>query len=784
MKTAIKNLVNTLKRYRLSSVLNIVGLAAAFAAFLIIIMQIKHERTFDKVHEDSDRIFRVDRPEDEVGTYAAIVPRPFADAVFESSPHIKAATLINVWGGKAYVTVDEVGFIEQIVTCYPDIVDVFDFKFIEGDMNSLQDPEKVIIPQTTARKFFGNESAVGKSIFLEESIWTKEGNKFLTVGGVYRDFPENTQIGNNIYTAMDKSGSTEWHAQNSVAYILLDNPDSRETVEDNFNKIFDFKAHNYTELTRLELTPLTDIYFKPHELADIFKVGNPQTTKILLLIAILIIVIACINFVNFSTSLAPMRMRSINTQKVLGSSVSTLRRVLVFEGIGMSFIACFLAFFIVWIINKTQFLSFVTADISPESNLLLLGLMVILAIILGLVAGLYPAWYMTSFPPALVLKGSFGLSPSGRRLRTALIGVQYVISIGLIIGALFIQLQNNYMRSYDVGFKKDHIAMVDIGSKIYSESHELFTQKLKNYPGIEDVAYSEQRLGASDVYSTEALYYGEEEFYTYAINVSQNFLRLMDIPVISGRDFRESDILNDSSSVYIFNQNLKSHVDLESGGYVQNWRGKSYIAGFIDEVKLTSLRQGEDNVGFIANSESALPISYIRLREGVNIPEAVDHIRKSLAEIDASYPFSLAFYDTFFDQMYAKEESLNKMVSIFSLLAILLSLAGVLGLVIFETQYKRKEIGVRKVFGATIQSILIMFNTVYFRIIVVCFVVAAPIAFYFVKKWLENFVYRTSIHWWVFVVAFILISVITFLTVSFQNWKAATANPVDSVRSE
>lgn len=789
MNTAIKNLINTLKRHSLSSLLNIAGLAIAFTAFLIIMMQIKYEYTFDRYHKNADRIFRIDRVRAEGDVFAAVIPRGFTDAVIASSPHIQEGSLIFAFLRPTYITVDKEtgksGYKEIFTMCYPSLTRIFDFDMHEGDRDCLKDPEKVLIPLSLAKKMFGKESAVGKAIDTDESILAKSGFKTFTVGGVYKDFPENTQLDNSIYTSVDDIQLNDYESQNFMSYVLLDNPDNRETVEKTFNETFDFVKHRNGKETRLHLTPLTDIYYMPNQLSDLFKTGNPNTSRQLLLIALLVILIAGINFVNFSTSLAPVRMKSINTQKVLGSAVSTLRRTLIFEAVGISAIAFVLSCLVVLFINRIHALPFITADLSLFSNLSVVGLAFIIALILGLLAGIYPAWYMTSFSPALVLKGSFGLSASGRRLRTVLIGIQYVISIVLIIVAMNVQMQNKYMRDFDLGFDKDRIAMVDIGAKIWNESAEVYRQRLMEFPSIEEVGFSSQRIGASDIYSQNGLMYKEQEFYPWIIDVSPSFLRAMNIPIVEGRDFQESDARQSSPATFIFNKGLKNVVDIPAGVYVEGgWTNGGYVAGISEDIKLRSLRLSEDLVAFVVGSGVPLPMSYIRMKEGADISATVEHIRKTVADIDPAYPFSISFYDTFYEILYKKEDSLNKMITAFSLLAIILSIAGVLGLVIFETQYRKKEIGVRKVFGATVASILVMFNTIYFRIIAICFIAAAPVAYYFVNRWLESFVYRTPIHWWIFLLAFVVISLITFITINFQNWKAATANPIDSVRNE
>ncbi len=791
MKAILKNFLNVLTRFKVASFLNVAGLSVALASFLIIMMQVKYEWTFDKIHRNSNRIFRVDMPRSLSGDmYASVLTRGFADKVLESSPNIEAGTLLNLFTGSKYITVGEEdsqkGFMENIVTCYPDIVKIFDFFMVEGDINSLNDPEKILIPESLARRMFNNDPAVGKIVHAEEGIWTKGDIQTFTIGGVYKDFPENTQLNNVIYTAMDnKTQKDDWYSQNYFAYVLLDRAESKDIVEESINAAIDYEEYGKPAETRMELMPLTDIYYMPGQLTDFVKSGNPNTTKLLFLIAILIIVIACINFINFSTALAPVRMKSINTQKVLGSSVGSLRATLIFEAVGTTLLACLFALLIVWILGQTQILSFIFAEINIFANMPLAILLLVLAILLGFVSGSYPSWYMTSFSPALVLKGNFGLSASGRKLRTILISFQYIVSIGLIICALFIQLQNKYMRTYDLGFRKDQIAIVNLGSKLYKESGDIYTKKLKEYPGIEAVAFATHAIGQSDSYSSYDMHYKDQRFNTTVIEVSYNFLDVMDIHVIDGRNFTESDAKNDSTTYYVYDRKIQEMFNMQSGDLLdQSWRGREYISGFINPVKLTSLRQSEDYVAFKMNGKQVLPVSYIRLSAGANIPEAVQHIKETIANIDPSYPFTIDFYDTFFEHLYKKEESLNKMVASFSLLAIILSIVGVFGLVVFETQYRRKEIGVRKVFGATVGNILVMFNRIYIRIVSVCFIIAAPVAYYFVTKWLQSFHYRTPIYWWVFFIAFILVTLITLFTVSFQNWRAANANPVESIKTE
>ena len=493
--------MSVLRRFKMATLLNVAGLAVAFAAFIVILIQVNYERSFDRCHPTADRVYRLELTQ--TGTFGLILPRAFVESVIQSSPHIEAGSLIYPYNPAVYFSVvkngQKIGYRELIQTCHPDIAKVFDFQIVDGDRDCLKDPEKVILPESIARKMFGDQSAVGKALHAEEYVQSKDNREY-TVGAVYKDFPGNTQMRNLIYTAIGETYQRDnFGASNYVCYLLLDSPESAQTVMDNFNANFDFSKIDKGEDTRIKLTPLTSIYYM-NESQDgtIFRSGNKEVTMLLFFIALLIVVVAAINFTNFSTSLMPMRIKSINTQKVLGSPDAVLRRALLAEAAIISMVAWLLSLFVVWILGRTEALPFVDANLAIVNNLPVILLTGVVALFTGIVAGLYPSWYVTSFPPALVLKGSYGLSPSGRKLRTVLIGIQFVVSILLIIGASFVRLQNNYMRGYSLGFDKDQIAIVRLSGEIYKKSHKTYVNRLKEYSGIEDVAFSMEKVGSKD----------------------------------------------------------------------------------------------------------------------------------------------------------------------------------------------------------------------------------------------------------------------------------------------
>lgn len=788
MKVLLRNLWSIVRRFRLAMFLNIAGLAVAFAAFAVILAQVHYERSFDRCHPTAERIFRINQEDSTL--FSSVLPRGMVEEVSLSSPHIRAGSLLFPYLPQIYFTVEregmKQGFREPVATCQAALPQIFDFPIIEGDAHCLEDPEKVMIPESMARRMFGTASAVGKTLRGEEKIWSRnEGPENFTVGAVYRDFPGNTQMKNEIYMTIDpqynkQNDNSYYRTCNYIGYLLLDDAANAADVADNFNRHTDFSK--YWNDAPIYLTPLTDIYYLDEgQDGSLFRSGNRDRTNLLIAIALLIILVAVINYTNFSTALTPLRIRSVNTQKVLGSTDASLRVALLGEAVLISLVAWLASLGIVWMLEELHALPFVKADLSVAANWQLFLLTGVLAASTGLVAGLYPAWYVTSFPPALALKGSFGLSPAGRRLRTVLVGIQYVISILLIISAGFISLQNSYMHRFSQGFDKGRIAIVELNSELYTRHRDTYVEQLKNYPGIQDVAFAMEEVGASDNYSTNSDTFKGENISYFSIYCSYNFLDVMGIPVIEGRDFMKSDETTQNIS-FIFNRAAQRACQLEIGS--STGRG-GHIIGFTGDVKFSSLRRAEDDLAFlVGNWGFPLPFtySYIRLKRGSDPFAATEQIRKVLAALDPTYPVTVKFYDELFNQLYQQEENFQKLILLFSLLAILLSLVGVFGLVVFDTQYRRKEIGIRRVMGASVDSILLMFNRSYLKIVVACFVIAAPLAWYGVYRWLENFSYKTPIYGWVFALALLVVALITVATVTFQSWRAANANPVDSIQ--
>lgn len=795
MRIILKNLLTTLRRYPTSVLLNIGGLSVAFTAFVIIMMQVGYEYSFDRDMPGAERVFRV-----ELGyydRYQTVLDHPLIDELSTVSAHIEAASLLE---SNSFLDVNvrvertngmQDVFRLQRLRATPAIVPVLGLELIEGDASTLDAGGSVLMPESMARRMFPGEQAAGHKLVGPDAD--------LTVGGVYRDFPANSVFPNNLIEGhpwKNIRGNS-----NYMFFVRLDDPAAAEEVRQAMERaVHAYYGDREGDLTRtIRMVEVRDLYFERDvSYESLSPKGNRTTTDILFAIAVLVIVIASINFINFASALTPIRMKMINLQKILGAGVWQLRASLLVESAAVALAAYAVAIALVASLGGTSFTEYVTADISLGANLPLVGRCALVALLVGLAAGLYPAFYMTSFRPILAVRGSFGTSATGRRYRMVLVGLQYVISLALIIATLFVNLQNRYLTRLEMGYDKEQIVVVDLTQDVLTR-RDAFVAQLKSYSGIEDVAFAFQKFGAEEAnYMGWGRSYRDGEDISFkALLVSDNFLRTLGIPVTEGRGFRPSDALREPAS-YVFNDLARERYSMELGEYVaqndldaegRHTVGWGEIVGFLPRnVRLFSQHMAEEPLAFLtlgtlAWEGLALHFCYIRVSAGTNLMEATDHIRRTLQAV-SPFDHDIEFMDSVVNSLYRSELRAGVLVTLFSVLAILISLMGVFGLVLFETQYRRKEIGIRKVNGATAASILGMFNLRFAAIVLVSFLIAAPAAWYGVGVWMRGFVSAVPLSAWVFAAALAIVLAITVLTVTVRSWRAADENPVKSVKTE
>ena len=778
----MKNFIAILRRYSIAMIMNFAGLVLALTAFMVLMLQISYQVEFDKGHPTSGRIYRVDKigaVDDDI--FKNIIPRGYADDIIGSSPHIIAGTIDCPFIGETvFNAILEDGmppfvFKSKTDVIYPDFFKVFGTKFIEGCAEALNDLSQIAIPESLAKKLYGNESAIGHILTHNEGYQFGAGRtKEFSVGAVYKDFPANSQIGNHIYLNVGSLHEGNYGGANFACWVLLDSADNKELVEQNFND-----NYNYTDsdwLTDIELTPIEEIYFGD-EGSTIWKTGSRKQVWILICISILVMLIGGINYATFFTSLAPMRVKAVNTRKVLGSSIGKLRRELMLEAVLFSLAAFIVALGVMYPVSDWLValgVSDMTFDFTSKLSLVLItGL---ISIVIGLAAGVYPSFYVTSLPTAFALQGNFAFSVAGRRFRTVMITLQFAITFALMIFALTVYRQNEYMTGYDTGFEKDRIAVVQISAEQYQFKSEWLQERLCSLPEVEDVAFALEGMGFSDSYSTFTLELEGQQVRCLSIYCSHNFLDVMGIPVVDGRNFLVSDVGN-----AIMNQRLK-----DLGGKIEITEGMGSIIGQTSDVRINSLRNETAPICYIyvPKDFATLGYVYIRLQNGYDKTGVTEKINAILTEMDPSYLFEVEYYEEVMERVYESEIRQGKIISIFSLLAAALSLIGVFGQVLLDVQYRRRDLAVKKVYGAETAGLMLDGLKRYAIIGIVSYAIAVPAAHYAVSRWLENFVEHTGLSAWTFILTFVVIMILTIGVAGFQYWNSANADPAEALRKE
>lgn len=778
----MKNFIAVLRRYSVAMIMNFFGLVLALTAFMVLMLQVGYQIDFDKEHPTSGRIYRVDKvgaSSDDI--FKNIIPRGYADDIINSSPHIIAGSIDCPFIGETvFNAILEDGmpafvFKSKTNVIYPDFFKVFGTEFIEGSAEALNDLSKIAIPESLAKKLYGDGPASGHIMTHNEGYQFGKGRtKEFCVGAVYKDFPENSQIGNHIYLNVGSLHEGNYGGANFACWVLLDSSDNKELVEQNFND-----NYNYTDsewLTDIELTPIEEIYFGD-ESGTIWKTGSKKQAWMLICISILVMLIGGINYATFFTSLAPMRVKAVNTRKVLGSSIVKLRGELILEAVSFCFAAFAIALAAISPVSRwlmSQGVSDMAFDFSSQFPLMLTAGLI--SIIIGLVAGLYPSFYVTSLPTAFALQGNFAFSITGRRFRTIMITLQFAITFALMIFALTVYRQNEYMTGYDTGFEKDRLAVVQISAEQYQSKSEWLQEKLCSLPEVEDVAFALEGMGFSDTYSTFTLELGGEQVRCFSIYCSHNFLDVMGIPVVDGRNFLVSDIGN-----AIMNQTLK-----DLGGKIEITEGMGSIIGQTGNVRINSLRNETAPICYIyvPKDFATLGYTYIRLQDGYDKTDVTKKISAILNEMDPSYLFEVEFYDEVMESVYKAEIKQGKIISIFSLIAAALSLIGVFGQVLLDVQYRRRDLAVKKVYGAETAGLVIDGLKRYAIIGIVSYAIAVPAAYYSVSRWLENFVEHTGMSAWIFILTFAMIMGLTIAVAGFQYWSSANADPAEALKKE
>ena len=811
MKYLFHNFINTLRHYKASSLLNIFGMAVAFAAFYVILTQVQWGFTYNHGLEDGDRIFVMTRPNPgKDGEHNLYYARPMAEEILTSVPGVES------FGSTTFATeVDESMFylkegdqvrkfsaIEQRAT--HSVLDVFNFEAESGTFDDMSRKGAVAV---SSRFASSHDLKVGD--YLSFNPAGEPFNCFVVA--IWKDkYPKNSSPGSiDLIHSYGDQYINSWNENSFPFFVKLDSADGKETFEQTANDMMrkwlkesysdlspDEIEENMSKQLNVSLIPIEELYYREDISAKrpVCRSGNKTTDESLLVVAILIILIALINFVNFFFALVPARVKSVNTYKVFGTSRTSLVLSFILESVGMVVLALLLAAIMVLAIEKSAMTDILAAPIGLAINVGILVLTVVVAIIGAVLSSIYPAFYITSFQPAMVLKGSFGSSRAGRSLRNILIGVQFVISLALIICASFVKLQHNYMMKYDMGFDKELLISGVIPGDVawWNSKNEAFEDKLRSNPDIADLTWAngqlvnQSRMGWGDTYKGQQINYD-------VYPVAYNFLEFMGIEIVEGRDFTKADELSEIG-VVIFNEEARDQYDITLDVPTRNHsNARVEMAGICKNFHFRPLQYGGDAFAFYVFGKDhswrnqGLTHIYVRTTAGADIRKVIDYIKNTALELCPDMdPDSIILspFDEELARKYKLEDKLSKQVTAFTLVAIILALMGVFGLVLFETQHRRKEIAIRRVMGAEVNDVLRMFSRKYSVIVLICFVIAAPVSYLIIDRYFSTFAYHTAISWWVFALALVIVLVVTLAIVVVRSMSAATRNPVEAIKAE
>ena len=786
------------RRYRVATLLNLLGLGVAVATFYLFMTQVIYNRTYNHNIHDYKHMYRLEVYGGLFGEdWGCNICRPFV-TLLKEIPQVKNVTYISPYTNKTDVKVGNRTITVSSVNMGMPGIEFFTGKLLSGSSKTCADGANVIINRSTAEKMFGTVNAAGKTFEDENG----NGDKVtVTVVGVSEDMPDNCTLPNGVYICENESVMNEWSEWSFNVYLRLDDGANPEKVERAMKLAF-MKANGYSEKDekrfdkeanmKFRITPVEDIYFSGVGPNDR---GNRGLVNVLTVASVFVLFIAMLNLLNFSLSEVPMRMRGINTRRVMGASVGSLRLKMIMENVLFAFVALLIGIVLVVTFQRSETcMKLVSGDIHFASHMVLAVLMAVSALVVGALSAVIPAFYSTSFAPAMVLKGSFGLSPRGRQLRMAIMAVQFCVAFALAIYIGVMTSQSSYIFNSDYGFNKNEVFYAMLSQEAKAK-RDAIRSELKKLPFVESVGYAQNAIGTSDGYMSWGRGDNEHQMTLQVLPCDYEYLRTMQLEITEGCNFRESDM---KTGAYVLNEAaMKQYKWLAVGdsiGRQNEWGPTSnyLIVGTCKNFRLKSMRCDNNNVAvafiiFGPDMEQwgdRCDQVFVRVAKGQDKLEAKRRIAEVLNRLDGSQKYEMEFLDDDLQWTYIEEFRFISQVKLFAIICIIITVIGVFSLTMFETEYRRKEIAIRKVMGSSVGSVVSLFALRYAVPLVAAFVIAAPIGWWLSNSWLQSFAEHTPIHWWLFPLSFVAVSAVVVLTVVVQSWRVATANPVESIKTE
>jgi putative ABC transport system permease protein len=785
IKVAVRNLL----RQKGFSAINILGLALGIACTALIGMWVTDELSYDRFHKDYDRMYRITATLPEMKVHAAVSSAPLALALKNEIPEISDA--VRTTGlNRDLIQVGDVKFEEQaLMFADSNFFEVFTFEFIRGDKKTaLLNPEGIVITEEIAMKYFKSVDVIDKTI-------RKNNDKDFTITGVIANVPDNSHLQFDFLQPMSFLARTNddfkkniWDNFNYYTYLKLNEKADQSaagisSLQDKIQAIY--KKNEPVVKVAFILQPLKDVHLHSNFLADIAGHGNAQNVYIFTIVAIFILVVACLNFMNLATARAARRAKEVGLRKVVGAIRPHLMGQFLAESLVVAFLSLVLALLMIYVaLPFFNTLGGKNLALDFSNGQLVSGLLLI-TLITGLIAGSYPALYLSGFLPATVLKGNFNAGTSGSLFRNTMVVVQFAVSISLIVGTAIVYRQLNYIQKLNLGYDKENLLYVRMSGEMWSKYDALRTKLGNNrltsqYSFISEVptTSSGATIGvewAGKDPNTQPLFYN--------LHIDENFEEVFKATILDGHGYGEN-AQADSINIIVNESALKTMgMTLENavGSRITVWGRERTIIGVVKDFNFKPVQEAIGPMFLARNTWGGVAIIRALPGETENTIKALEQICK---DINPNYPFSYSFVDQDIANLYKAEQRMGSLFNVFAVLAIVISCLGLYGLSAYLAERRTRELGIRKVLGASGFQLVYLLSATFTKPILIATVIAVPVAWYGMNKWLEGFAYHISVEWTIFAIAFVSALVIAWVTVSFESIKAAVTNPVKSLRSE
>ncbi len=796
-RVAFKNLL----KHKSSSIINILGLAIGISCSILFMLYVYYEINYDTYHEKSNRIYRV-------AVKASIgdtkINQTYSSAItylklLEEFPEIETGVKFFNIGEVPIITGEKTFYESRIFAVDSTFYDVFSIGLLKGNANEvLVRPNTMVVTQSTALKYFGTTSAIGNVLQVDFGDWF--GLVDFEISGVSEDVPEQSHFHYDFLISLssfpDLINNTGWTSNNFITYLVLKEGASKAGFDE---KLPDF-TRKYMGVDQFDewvangnfweyfLQPIQDIHLDSDLNGEFEPNGNRTYVYIFSIISIIILFIACVNFMNLSTAKSSLRAKEVGLKKVVGSGRFRLIQQFLSESVFLSFIALALSILILELVLP-YYSDFVGKPIEIHyfDNPLVIPSLIALALLVGLISGSYPAFFLSSFKPVLVLKGNVGDNKGGVWLRNLLVVFQFAITVVLIIGTITIFRQLNYFQNKKLGFDKEQVLVIKNPGSLHGNTPS-YKEKLKEHNNVVSVTGSNTLPGRSFSnigFGAE----GEENFTLNLCICDYDFLNTLKLNLNEGRFFSK-EFPSDSAAVVI-NQKTVDLLGWEDpiGRKINNWsseRGDFHIIGVIEDYHYESLHQEVRPMAlFLTDGYYKREESFISVKLNTNsISETLQYAENAWGIFAPGTPFKYSFLNKDYEDLYMNEKQTRKLFTIFTVLAIFIACLGLYGLAAFVADQRTKEIGIRKVMGASVFKVVKTLNLNFSLWILIANIIAWPAAWYIMNLWLQNFAYRVNIPWWSFVIASGLSMLIAYAVISTQTARAALRNPAETLKHE